>query len=231
VFAQDFQPIDKIEMKRAMEEVKRAKQDLLAHKDLLAEVPHAMSLAKEAVDHAAFAMNKPFFYQAGPRVGGGPLTEEEELKLLAIDGLMQTDPERAIPLIDKLLQNQQASMRLRFRALQALANNNSTKAREIVARVAKDGSNPDLQSRALQLLGSRDRGQNKELLAEIYVSSTNTEVKRQVLRALSHQGDAKQLIALARKETNPELKRDALRYLSNMKGEEVTAYLTELLEK
>jgi hypothetical protein len=69
------------------------------------------------------------------------------------------------------------------------------------------------------------------LLGEIYGSSTNTEIKRQVLRALSNQRDAKQLIALARKETNPELKRDALRHLSNMKGEEVTAYLTELLEK
>ena len=149
---------------------------------------------------------------------------------MAIDSLMQSDPERAIPLLDKLLQNQQASLQLRARALQALGHNSSTKAREIVVRVAKDGSNTDLQSRALHLLGSRG-SQNNQVLNEIYASAGNVDIKRQVLHALSRQGDAKQLIALARKETNPELKRDALRHLSRMKSEEVTAFLMEVLEK
>jgi hypothetical protein len=214
LLAQEFPTIDRSALRMAMKEAKRARKEALAS------------------DRAAFALRKPlFFAQGGPKRGGGTLTGDEEMKLMAIDSLMQSDSERAIPLLDKLLQNQQASLQLRSRALHALGHSSSTKAREIVVRVAKDGSNSDLQSRALHLLGSRGSTQNNQLLNEIYASAASVEIKRQVLHALSRQGDAKQLIALARKETNPELKRDALQHLSRMKSEEVTAFLMELLEK
>src|SRR3954447_9990244 len=157
VFAQDFPLIDKAEMDKAMSEVQA---EVLKQKDLLADVSSEMLLAKSmAMDkmkqahdlmlthkglfaempEALFGMQKGFL-QGSVRGGGGPLSEDEELKIMAIDGLMQNDPERAIPIVDKLLQNQQASIRLRVRALQSLGNSSSAKAREVVVRVAKDGS-------------------------------------------------------------------------------------------
>jgi HEAT repeat protein len=239
-----------------------------------------------AMEKAAFAMQGAFFQGKG---GGSPLTDEEELKMMAIDSLMQSDAERAIPLLDKLLQNQQASLRLRIRALQALGRSSSTKGREIVVRVARSESNAELRAAAINHLGRmrahaelaalyssessteiRERvlrslagggdwqklleiaktEKNEELrnraiqhagsirvtgvseaLVEMYNSASDSSMRNAILRGLSNQGNAKPLIALARKETNPELKRAALQHLSHMKGDEVTTYLMELLEK
>src|SRR5688572_2211258 len=124
-------------------------------KEFASEIAHSMFVAKEActfdkanLSYQMNEMTKPLYFQGNINTGGGgKLTEDEELKAMAIDGLMQSDSERAIPLVDKVLQNPQASIRLRMRALQALGRSNSTKAREIVVRVAKDGSNAELQSR------------------------------------------------------------------------------------
>src|SRR5688572_29631105 len=215
--AQEFPQIDTMKIERAMEEVKRTQEQLWAHKNLLSEVPHAMFLAKEAwADRAAFALLKPFF-QGGVKAGGGPLSEDEELKIMAVDGLLQSDPERAIPLVDKLLQNQQASIRFRMRALQALGRSNSPKAREIVVRVAKDGSNPELQSRALQFLGSRESSQNKELLSEIYASAGNADIKRQVLRSWAAMGAKDQILNVAKSDANAELRAAAINHLGGMR--------------
>jgi hypothetical protein len=219
LFAQELPLIDKAKIDMAIEEVKRVQLDVLAQKELLAEIPRAMVMAKEALamENAAFAFQKPFF-QGGIKSGGGPLTADEELKIMAIDGLMQSDSERAIPVVDQLLQNPQASIRLRLRALQALSRNNSTKAREIVIRVAKDGSNAELQSRALQLLGSRESSENKQLLNEIYASASNADVKRQILRSWSSIGAKDQLLNVAKSDSNAELRASAINHLGGMRA-------------
>jgi hypothetical protein len=215
--AQELPLIDKAEIDRAMQKAREVQHEMLLQKDFMADAKSAMLLAKEAMaaDHAAFAMN--FQFSQGPR-GGAPLTEEEELKMMAIESIMQADSERAIPIVDKVLQNPKASIRLRLRALQSLGNSNSAKAREIVVRVAKDGSNTDLQSRALQLLSSRDNAQNKQLLNDVYASSTNTEIKRQVLRSWASAGAKDQVLAVAKSDANLELREHAIRALGQMRA-------------
>src|SRR5438093_1331475 len=78
---------------------------------------------------------------------------DEELKLYAINALVDSDPERAIPLLEKLLNDSKNPPRLKERALFVLARSRSDKAQEIVGRYAKGGSNPDLQLRAVEYLG------------------------------------------------------------------------------
>ena len=255
LFAQEFQLKKRADIDMAMEEVKRAHQKLMVHQDLLDKVPadlikakealsmdlekHAreallshkdllsassdMFLAKQAADKAAFAMQS---FQYGK--GGGALTDEEELKLMAIDSLTRSDSDRAIPLVDKVLQNQQASMRLRLRALQALGNSSSTKAREIVVRVAKDASQPELQSRAIQMLGSREGSQNKQLLSEIYASSNNADIKRQVIRSWASGDDWQKLLEIAKTEKNEELRNRAIQHAGSVRSAGVSEALVEL---
>ncbi|HYI95857.1 MAG TPA: HEAT repeat domain-containing protein [Bryobacteraceae bacterium] len=222
MFAQKFEfEIDTAKIEAAAAEAAMVAQ---RHKDFSGEIAHAMSIAKDAwsIDKANLAfqmkeMTKPFFYQGG-NTGGGNLTADEELKVMAIDGLMESDSDRAIPLVDKLLQNPQASLRLRMRALQALGRSNSTKAREIVVRVAKDGSNPELQSRALQFLGSRDGAQNKALLNEIYSSAASVDVKRQVLRSWGGMDAKAEILKVAKSEPNVELRGAAINQLAGMRA-------------
>jgi HEAT repeat protein len=96
--------------------------------------------------------------------------------------------------------------------------------------VAKSESDARLRSRAIQYLGSTNSPQAADALVGIYSSSQDAETRGRVLRALFSQGNAKQLVEIARKESNPELKKAAVQHLSHMKSKEATEYLLELLK-
>ena len=113
---------------------------------------------------------------------------DEELKLLALQGLQHSDPEQAVPMIEKILQGPQ-SPRLKQRALFVLAQSNSPRARQVLTTIARGGSNPDLQQRAIQYLGVHGGRENREILAEIYQSSSDVDVKRRILRSFAISGD------------------------------------------
>jgi len=225
LFAQEFHfeapVIDKFEIDRAVKEAMAAKDEVMAHQqELIASVKAATTFKGEAMamEKAMADMKGQLFFYQGAKGGGGPLTEEEEMKMMAIDSIMQSDPERAVPIVDRVLQNQQASMRLRTRALQALGRSSSPKAREVVVRVAKDSSNTELQSRALQLLGSRESTQNQQLLGEIFAGSTNVEIKRQVLRSWASAGAKDRILAVAKADPSPEVRESAIRHLGQMRA-------------
>jgi HEAT repeat protein len=140
---------------------------------------------------------------------------DEELKLLAIQGLQHSDPEQAIPMLEKILQGTQ-SARLKERALFVLAQSNSPRARQAIAAIAKGGGNPDLQRRAIQYLGTNGTRENRELLAEIYAASSDVDVKRRILRAFMVAGDRARVLAAATTESAPELRGEAVRQLGVM---------------
>jgi tetratricopeptide (TPR) repeat protein len=163
------------------------------------------------------------------RSSGQPVSPEaetdEELKLLAVSALMESDPERAIPVAEGLLQKG-SSPRLKERALFVLAHANTPRARETVIKVAKGGGNPDLQLRAVEYLGMTGRKDNKDaqnnrpILAEIYASTSDVNVKRAVLRAYMMSGDKDRVLAAAKSEQAPELRREAIRGLGELNGGE-----------
>jgi tetratricopeptide (TPR) repeat protein len=140
---------------------------------------------------------------------------DEELKLLAIQGLQHSDPEQAIPMLEKILQSA-ASPRLKERALFVLAQSNSPRARQAITAVAKGAGNPDLQRRAIQYLGTNGTRENRELLAEIYSASNDIDVKRRILRAFMVAGDRARVLAAATGESAPELRSEAVRQLGVM---------------
>ncbi len=149
--------------------------------------------------------------------GGGKVRPEaesdEDLKLMAINSLLHTDPERAIPLLEKLLRSG-TSPKLRERALFVLAQSDSPRTRQIVADIARSNSDPELQEKALHYLGIHGGRASRELLAEIYASpSSNVEVKERILtavRLLGVMGARSELWQLYQSETSGEVKRAAL---------------------
>jgi HEAT repeats/Tetratricopeptide repeat len=158
------------------------------------------------------------------RSSGQPVSPEaetdEELKLLAVSALMESDPERAIPVAEGLLQKG-SSPRLKERALFVLAHADTPRARETVIKVAKGAGNPDLQLRAVEYLGmtrrkEKEAQENRPILAEIYASTSDVNVKRAVLRAYLMSGDKERLMAAYKSEQNLELRREAIRGLGGM---------------
>jgi len=140
---------------------------------------------------------------------------DEELKLLALQGLQHSDPEQAVPMLEKILQSS-TSPRLRERALFVLAQSNSPKARQIIVNAAKGSGNPDLQRKAIQYLGVNGTRENREALGQIYESSTDVDVKRRILRSFAISGDRARVLAAATSETLPELRSEAVQQLGVM---------------
>ncbi len=156
--------------------------------------------------------------------------QDEDLKLLAIQGLQHSDPEQAVPMLETLLRGA-ASPRLKERALFVLAQSNATRARTVLTQIARGGSNPDVQRKAIQYLGVNGTRENRAVLAEIYASSADVDIKRQVINALFVQNNAESLVAIARKETDPAMKREMVQKLSLMKSKVALDYLMEILNK
>lgn len=142
---------------------------------------------------------------------------DEDLKLVAINALMNTDPDRSIPIIEKLLKGS-GSPRLKERALFVLAQSRSPKAREILSQVAKGSGNPDVQLRAIEYLGVNSSKENLQLLNDVYKSSNDAHVKRAILRSFMVAHDRDALLAAAKTESNPELRLEAIRQLGVMGG-------------
>jgi tetratricopeptide (TPR) repeat protein len=140
---------------------------------------------------------------------------DEELKLMALRALMNSDPDRAIPIIEQMLAGTN-SPKVKDRALFVLSQSGSARAREIIGNVAKGGSNPDLQLRAIKYLGVMGGGDNRQILADVYRASTDPAVKRTIIRSFMVAGDRARLLGLAKGETNADLRGDAVQQLGVM---------------
>jgi len=143
---------------------------------------------------------------------------DEDLKLLAINALMNSEPDRAVPLLEKLINDPKNSLGIKGRALFVLAQSRSDKAREIVAQYAKSGSNPDLQIRAVQYLGTYRSKDSQQTLADVYASVADVNVKRAVLRGMMTSRDTARLFNAAKSEANPDLRREAIRDLGMLQA-------------
>jgi HEAT repeat protein len=145
-----------------------------------------------------------------------PETEvDEDLKLMALNGLMGSDSERALPLLEKFLTGG-SSPKLRERALFVLSQSNSPRAREIVVRIARGQQSPELQETAIRYLGLFGGDASKQALADLYGSSSDMAVKKAVLQSFMVSGEKARVLAAARTEKSEELRKTAIHLLGVM---------------
>jgi HEAT repeat protein len=136
----------------------------------------------------------------------------EELKLMAINGLMESDPDRAVPLLERILKSP-SSIRLKDRALFVLTQNRSPQAQQLLLSIAKGGSNPDLQLRALKYLAMTGSKTVTADIAAIYKSSHDVAIRKQALNSLMIAQASDEIFNVARSEQDKNLREEAIRYL------------------
>ena len=73
--------------------------------------------------------------------GAGQAQSDEDLKLLALNGLIGSDPSKAIPALQKILMSNN-STRVKDRALFVLAQSDSPEAQRLLTDTAKTPSAP-----------------------------------------------------------------------------------------
>lgn len=141
--------------------------------------------------------------------------DDEDVKLMAIHSLMNTDPERAFPLLEKILKGN-ASKNIKEGAMFVLSQSPSQKARDLMASFAKGSGSPKLQELAVHYLGVAGGERNRQLLLEAYNASKSRSVKEEVLNALMISGDRARILNAAKTEPDSELREEAIRLLGVM---------------
>jgi TolA-binding protein len=139
----------------------------------------------------------------------------DELKLLALRGVMRSDPDRAVPMIEQLLAGN-SSVNVKENALFLLSQSQAPKAREIITNAARSSTNPDLQLRAVRYLGVMRTPEAAQTLSDIYKNTNDSAVKRAIMQSLIASGNTDRVIDIARNEKDPEMRRTAIRTLGSM---------------
>jgi HEAT repeat protein len=155
--------------------------------------------------------------QAGGQAVSPESQSDEEVKLMAINAIMQSDPDRALPLLEKLL-SRGGSPKLKERALFVLAQSRSPQARDVVIQFAKGKGNPDLQYKAVEYLGMQAGGNTLQVLGEIYGSTNDPNLKRRLLHSFMASGDKERLFSAAKSESDVALRREAIQLLGATKA-------------
>jgi HEAT repeat protein len=139
--------------------------------------------------------------------------EDEEMKLVALNALMNRDEDRAIPLLERFLASNQ-SKRLREKALFVLGQSDNPKAVDMISRIARGELYPELQTKAIHQIGvvnANDRNMNT--LSQIYATSTSYDVKRTILQTFGINGSKELLMKAVRSEKDEKLQRAAIQGL------------------
>lgn len=143
---------------------------------------------------------------------------DEDLKLLALQGLINSDPPRALPLVEKVLSGS-SSPKVKSRALFLLAQSGTPQAMDILGKIALGQSNPELQRKAVEYLGIFGGGRAEKTLGDVYASTGDPSIKQAVLKSYMVSGNKQGLFNVAKSEKNQELRREAIKQLGLLGGE------------
>ena len=163
--------------------------------------------------------------QKRPPVQGDARLEDEELADIAVQGLINAPPERALPVLKKVLASQR-SIKVKKRALFVLSQLETDEAMKVVLETAKSSPEPELRKEAINMLGVGGTQSAIEGLVDIYSASSADDKKRVIEAWLV--ADRKDLVLkTARTEADPKVRRRAIETLGAM---EASDELVQLLE-
>jgi hypothetical protein len=159
-----------------------------------------------------------------------PHGSDEDLKMLALNSLLNQDPARATPLLRGVL-NGNGSPTMKRHALFVLAQSKSPDADAILHDAAMGKMGPDLQREAIRSIAVFEGKRSNDTLVEVYKTTSDQKIKKSVISGLFITQDAPRMVELARNEKNLELKRSIVSQLALMNDKAATDYMMELLSK
>lgn len=153
--------------------------------------------------------------QSRPAGKGDLGVADDDLADIAVEGLLNAPPERALPLLKKVLASQR-SLKVKKRALFVLSQLDTPEAMNVVLGAAKNAGEPELRSEAVRMLGISGEKSAIEGLVDIYASSSSAEEKRRVIEAWLVADRKDLVLKTARTEADPKVRRKAIETLGAM---------------
>ena len=148
--------------------------------------------------------------RGGKGAKSAPNAEDEELKLYALDGLMQREPEQAVPVLERLLAGS-SSQRIKERALFVLSQSDSPRAREILLRTARTGQPLELRCEAVKTLGIAGDPEDIAALATIARDTgAPPEVRNALIEAYLIADRSDELLGIAKSDPDPRIRAKAI---------------------
>jgi len=141
--------------------------------------------------------------------------EDEELRMFALARLMESDPDRALPLVLDLLKETN-SEDVRRDTLFMLGMSDDEDAQKVIAQIARDSKDPGLQAEAINMLGFSDNPSSLALLSDLYKDSESDKAKEAVIHAYIVGDESAPLVGILRQEQDPELQKDIIHALGVM---------------
>jgi hypothetical protein len=144
-------------------------------------------------------------------------SSDESIKIIALNSIMSTDPDRGMPLLEDILKGS-SSTGMKDRAMALLTQSKSPRAQEVLAGYAKSAADPELQVRAIRYIGRSGTKDAQQQLASIYPAASDTRAKQEIIRSLMVSGGGDPLLAIAKAEKDPTLRNEAIRDLAMSEG-------------
>jgi len=144
--------------------------------------------------------------------------DDDDLFILALQGLMNSDAPRGIQKAEQIL-NGTSTIKKKSKVLFLVAQSGSPEGQELLGKTAQGHGNPELQGKAVEYLGIFGGNRSANMLATVYLNSNDPGVKRAVIRSYMISGNKEQLFKLAKGEKDESLKRDAIRQLGLVGGQ------------
>jgi hypothetical protein len=154
---------------------------------------------------------------------------DEDLKMLALNSLLNRDPATALPLLRSILSGNQP-LSVKKHALFVLAQSKSPEAEGILRDAALGKLDPQLQGQAIQAIAVFQGKRANDTLAEVYRTTTDPKIKSSIISAMFITKDAPRMVEMARNEKDLELKRRIVSELALMNDKAATDYMMELLK-
>ena len=153
----------------------------------------------------------------------------EEMKMLALNSLLNRDPAQALPLLRGVLTGS-GNPDLKQHALFVLGQSRAPESLALMHDLIVGKMGPELQRESIQAAGIYEGRRLNDALVEAYHGTADTKIKQAVISAFFISGDDARMVEVARGEKNLEMKRTIVAQLSLMQGKAANDYMLELLK-
>jgi hypothetical protein len=145
-------------------------------------------------------------------------TADDDMRLAALAGLVEADPDQVLPVLQKLLERRdECSVSLRRRAVYMVAQTKEEERADILLRAASTDPSPEVRREAIQGLAQVNTERAAHALDSILFNATDADIREKALWALAQHRSPSARQALRRfaelSSVSTELRARAINYI------------------